>query len=102
MGFLWDIHGVGGGPGLLGGRARATTYPPHVWAGYGGCRSVRAFEASVWVEKSDRAMAGRPALTYEAGLRDPVVDALNYICDRREYQSWLSLIIFHSCPGYTE
>jgi hypothetical protein len=62
------------------GRTRAPPYAPHIWAGYGGCRSARAFEARMRrparSKNRDRSVTGRPAQAFEGGLRNPVVDAL--------------------------
>ena len=77
FGALWD------GVGLSGPTWRTcpgAPYPPHIWAGYGGCRSARAFEARLrrpsGSKKRDQLVNGRLAQAYEPGLRCPVVDAL--------------------------
>lgn len=64
-----------------GGHARVPPYPPHIWAGYEGCRSARAFEA--WLrslsrsKNRDRLVTGRPARAHEASLRRLAVDTLS-------------------------
>ena len=65
-----------------GGRARESSYSPHIWAGYQGCRSVRTFKdclRGLSESKSrDRVVTGQPARMYKAGLKDPIVNAVSH------------------------
>ena len=75
-----NICGVDAGQCGLGGRAPVPPYPPHIWAGYEGCRSAWAFEARLrrptGLKNRDQSVTGRPARAFEGGLGSPAVDAL--------------------------
>ena len=61
-------------------------YLLHIWAGYEGCRSARAFEARlrgpIGSDFCDRSVTGRPSQVFETDLGHPAVDALRS-CDSR-------------------
>ena len=75
--------GVGSGCRVRrGGRARAPPYPPHIWAGYEGCRSARAFEARLrrpsGSDFRDQSVIGRAVRAFQASSRCPAVEALTF------------------------
>ena len=53
------------------GRTRTPPYPPHIWAGYEGCRSARAFEARLRGLSGSKIVTGQPAQSFEEGLGCP-------------------------------